>query len=222
MCAYIAYLRVSTQKQGDSGLGLEAQEAAISRYTANGTVLEVFNEVESGKRCDRPELRAALDMCRQTGATLVIAKLDRLSRNVSFIAGLMDSGVDFVACDMPTANRLTLHIMAAIAEHEGRAISERTRNALAAAKARGVALGGYRGKGAPNAATRQKAAKKLRKAADDRAALMRPLLAKLRESGHGSLGALAAELNARRIAAPRGGKWSAMSVKRIDDRLRPA
>ena len=142
MSAYIAYLRVSTQKQGDSGLGLEAQESAIVRYTTNGTVLATFREVESGKRCDRPELRKALDMAKRTGATLVIAKLDRLARNVHFISGLMEAGVDFLACDMPTANRLTLHIMAAMAEHEGRMISERTRNALAAAQARGAARGG--------------------------------------------------------------------------------
>lgn len=222
MSAYIAYLRVSTQKQGESGLGLEAQETAISRYTANGAVLATFREVESGKRCDRPELKAALAMCRQTGATLVIAKLDRLARNVHFISGLMESGVEFVACDMPTANRLTLHIMAAMAEHEGRAISDRTRSALAAAKARGVVLGGYRGKGAPNLATRLKAAQTLAKAATERAELVRPVLDELRANGIKSLAALANELTARRIATPRGGRWSAMAVKRLECRLRSA
>ncbi len=118
MSAFIAYLRVSTIRQGESGLGLEAQESAIARHTSGGTLLATFREIESGKRCDRPELKAALDMCRRTGATLVIAKLDRLARNVHFISGLMESGVEFVACDMPTANRLTLHVMAAFAEHE--------------------------------------------------------------------------------------------------------
>jgi DNA invertase Pin-like site-specific DNA recombinase len=219
MSAYIAYLRVSTQKQGDSGLGLEAQESAIVRYTTNGTVLATFREVESGKRCDRPQLRAALDMCRRTGATLVIAKLDRLARNVHFISGLMEAGVDFVACDMPTANKLTLHIIAAMAEHEGRMISERTRNALAAAQARGVALGGYRGKGAPDQATRLKAAETLTKAAVERAKLVQPVIDELRASGVTSLAAIAAELNARSIATPRGGQWSAMAVKRVQDRL---
>ncbi|MBL8883860.1 MAG: recombinase family protein [Hyphomicrobium sp.] len=219
MPAYIAYLRVSTQKQGDSGLGLEAQESAIARYTTNGTVLATFREVESGKRSDRPELRKALDMAKRTGATLVIAKLDRLARNVHFISGLMEAGVDFVACDMPTANRLTLHIMAAMAEHEGRAISDRTRSALAAAKARGVTLGGYRGKGAPDQATRLKAAETLIKAADERAELVRPVLDELRANGITSLAALAAELNARQIATPRGGQWSAMAVKRVQERL---
>ena len=219
MPAYIAYLRVSTQKQGDSGLGLEAQESAIARYTANSTVLATFRAVESGKRSDRPELRKALDMAKRTGATLVIAKLDRLARNVHFISGLMEAGVDFVACDMPQANRLTLHIMAAMAEHEGHAISDRTRSALAAAKARGVTLGGYRGKGAPDQATRQKAAQTLTKAADERAKLVQPVIDELRASGVTSLAAIATELNARSIAAPRGGHWSAMAVKRVQDRL---
>lgn len=219
MSAFVAYLRVSTQKQGESGLGLEAQESAIARYTANGIVLATFREVESGKRSDRPELRKALDMAKRTGATLVIAKLDRLARNVHFISGLMEAGVDFLACDMPTANRLTLHIMAAMAEHEGRAISDRTRSALAAAKARGVTLGGYRGKGAPDHATRLKAAETLTKAADDRAALVQPIIDELRANGITSLAALAAELNARQIATPRGRQWSAMAVKRVQYRL---
>ncbi len=219
MSAYIAYLRVSTQKQGDSGLGLEAQETAIARYTANGTVLVTFREVESGKRCDRPELRKALDMAKRTGATLVIAKLDRLARNVHFISGLMEAGVEFVACDMPTANRLTLHIMAAMAEYEGRMISERTRNALAAAQARGVALGGYRGKGAPDQATRRKAAETLANAADERAELVRPVLDELRARGITSLAVLAAELNARNVTTPRGGQWSPMAVSRTLKRL---
>lgn len=219
MSAYIAYLRVSTQKQGESGLGLEAQEIAISRHTANGTVFATFREVESGKRCDRPHLREALDMCRRTGATLVIAKLDRLARNVHFISGLMESGVDFVACDMPTANRLTLHIMAAMAEHEGRTISERTRSALAAAKSRGVALGGYRGKGAPDEAARRKAAETLAKAADERAALVRPVFEELHSAGVTSLAALADALNARKVTTPRGGQWSPMAVSRTLKRL---
>jgi DNA invertase Pin-like site-specific DNA recombinase len=219
MSAFIAYLRVSTQKQGDSGLGLEAQESAIARHTAQGTVLATFREVESGKRCDRPQLREALDLARRTGATLVIAKLDRLARNVHFISGLMEAGVDFVACDMPTANKLTLHIMAAMAEHEGQMISERTRNALAAAKARGAALGGYRGKGSPDAAAREKAARKLAKAADERAALIRPVVAELKASGYDTPAKIANALNARKISAPRGGLWSPVAVKRLEDRL---
>lgn len=219
MSSFIAYLRVSTIRQGESGLGLEAQEAAIARHTSGGTVLATFREIESGKRCDRPELKAALDMCRRTGATLVIAKLDRLARNVHFISGLMESGVEFVACDMPTANRLTLHVMAAFAEHEARLIAERTRNALAAAQARGVVLGGYRGKGAPDAAARKMAAQKLAKAADERAALIRPVVAELKASGCDTPAKLAKALNQRQITAPRGGAWSAVAVKRLEHRL---
>lgn len=219
MHSYIAYLRVSTNRQGESGLGIEAQQAAIARHTANGTVLATFREVESGKRCDRPKLREALNLARRTGATLVIAKLDRLARNVHFISGLMEAGVDFVACDMPTANKLTLHIMAAMAEHEGQMISERTRNALAAAKARGAVLGGYRGKGAPDAIARKMAAQKLAKAADERAALIRPVVAELKASGYDTPAKLANALNARHIAAPRGGLWSPIAVKRLQDRL---
>lgn len=219
MSAFIAYLRVSTIRQGESGLGLEAQEAAIARHTSGGTLLATFREIESGKRSDRPQLREALQMARRTGAVLVIAKLDRLARNVHFISGLMESGVEFVACDMPTANRLTLHVMAAFAEHEARLISDRTRNALAAAKARGAVLGGYRGKGAPDAIARKMAAQKLAKAADERAALIRPVVAELKASGYDTPAKLANALNARHIAAPRGGLWSPVAVKRLQDRL---
>ena len=116
---YVGYYRVSTDRQGRSGLGLEAQRAAVAGYLDGGsTLLDAFTEVESGRRNDRPELAKALDLCRRKKATLVIAKLDRLARNVAFIANLMDADVDVVAVDMPEANRFTLHIMAAMAEHE--------------------------------------------------------------------------------------------------------
>ena len=141
MATFIAYLRVSTTRQGESGLGLDAQVAMITRHVGSGTLIKTFTEVESGKRCDRPQIAAALAMCKETGATLVVAKIDRLSRDLAFIANLMKAGVDFVACDMPHANRLTLHILAAVAEDEAVRISERTKAALAAAKARGVVLG---------------------------------------------------------------------------------
>jgi DNA invertase Pin-like site-specific DNA recombinase len=142
---FIAYLRVSTDKQGERGYGLDAQRKAVADYLNGGSweLLGEYVEVESGKRSDRPKLVEALAACKRQRARLVIAKLDRLSRNVAFIATLMDGKVDFVCCDFPTANRLTLHILAAVAEHEREMISQRTTAGLAAAKARGVKLGTY-------------------------------------------------------------------------------
>jgi DNA invertase Pin-like site-specific DNA recombinase len=145
MAGYVAYYRVSTDKQGASGLGLEAQREAVARNLGAGSLLAEFTEVESGKRsANRPQLIAALEMCKRKKAILLIAKLDRLARNVHFISGLMEAGVEFVAADMPTANRLTVHIMAAFAEHEAAMISARTKAALQAAKARGTVLGNPR------------------------------------------------------------------------------
>src|SRR5437016_11437517 len=142
---YIAYFRVSTARQGRSGLGLEAQRQAVRTHLNGVKPLSEFTEVESGRRSDRPKLTEALAACRVHKATLVIAKLDRLARNVAFVSNLMDAGVEFEAVDFPQANRLTIHILAAVAEHEARMISERTRAALAAAKVRGKSLGGFRG-----------------------------------------------------------------------------
>jgi DNA invertase Pin-like site-specific DNA recombinase len=143
---FVAYYRVSTDKQGQSGLGLEAQREAVMNYLNGGTwtLVAEHTEVESGKRNARPELEKALAACRRHKAKLVIAKLDRLSRNLHFITSVMESGVEFIACDNPHANKLTIHILAAVAEHEREAISERTKAALAAAKARGVKLGNPR------------------------------------------------------------------------------
>lgn len=139
----IAYYRVSTQRQGQSGLGLESQENTVTAY-ANGSGLKIvasYTEVESGKKNNRKEFASALAHAQKIGATLLIAKIDRLARNVFFVSSLMESGVDFVACDMPTANRLTIHIMAAMAEHEASMISTRVTDALAVAKSRGTKLG---------------------------------------------------------------------------------
>ena len=142
---YIAYYRVSTDRQGESGLGLEAQRSAVRRFIGAGSLLAEYQEVESGKsHANRPKLAAALEECRRSRATLVIAKLDRLARNVHFVSGLMESKVEFVALDMPQANKLIVHVMAAFAEHEREAISQRTKAALEAARARGTRLGNPR------------------------------------------------------------------------------
>jgi DNA invertase Pin-like site-specific DNA recombinase len=144
---FVSYLRVSTDKQGRSGLGLEAQRDAVSRYLNGGRwkLVAEYVEVESGKRNSRPQLQAAISHAKATGAKLVIARLDRLARNLHFVSSLQERGVDFVAADMPDANRLTIHIIAAVAEAVGRTISENTKTALAAAKARGVKLGARAG-----------------------------------------------------------------------------
>jgi DNA invertase Pin-like site-specific DNA recombinase len=145
MSRFVAYYRVSTERQGESGLGLDAQREAISRHLGAGDLLAEFTEIESGKKSvNRPQLLAALDLCKRKKATLLIAKLDRLARNVHFISGLMEAKVEFIAADMPTANTLTVHIMAAFAEHEAKVISARTKAALQAAKARGKMLGNPR------------------------------------------------------------------------------
>jgi DNA invertase Pin-like site-specific DNA recombinase len=146
MKTFIAYYRVSTKGQGESGLGLDAQRQAVSTFAqqCDGTVLKEFTEVESGKKADRPQLAAALAHAKRTGSTLVVAKLDRLARNVAFLSSLMDSGADIVACDNPHANRFTIHILAAVAEWERDQISTRTKAALAQVKARGVKLGSAR------------------------------------------------------------------------------
>ena len=146
MADIIAYYRVSTAKQGQSGLGLDGQKAAVEAYAkqTGARILASYREVESGKLADRPELARALAHAKRSRATVVVAKLDRLARNVAFLSALMRSGVDFIACDNPHANKLTIHILAAVAEDEAERISARTKAALQAAKARGVQLGSAR------------------------------------------------------------------------------
>src|SRR5690242_16609915 len=204
---FVAYFRVSTDRQGRSGLGVAAQKESVLRYIASvgGKLIAEHTEVETGKRNDRPELQKALAYCRRYKAKLVIAKLDRLSRNVAFIATMMDSGVEFIACDNPHATRLTLHILAAVAEHEREAIAQRTRAALQAAKARGVRLGRN---GADILAPANKAA------AIETAARLRPILAEL-TAARMSLREIAAELTARGVVPMRGRHWHPQTVARV-------
>jgi DNA invertase Pin-like site-specific DNA recombinase len=210
---FVAYYRVSTVKQGRSGLGLEGQQAAVRSYLNGGawTLTDEFTEVESGKHDDRPELSRALDLCRLTGATLVIAKLDRLSRDAHFLLGLEKAGVDFVAADMPNANRLTVRLMAVIAQEEREMISKRTKDALAAAKARGQKLGGFRGGPVPDG---HKGGEAVAEAADAFAARVAPIANEMRSAGL-SLTAIAEALETKGIRTARGGAWTATAVRRI-------
>ncbi|HEY3696754.1 recombinase family protein [Phenylobacterium sp.] len=208
---FVAYYRVSTERQGRSGLGLEAQREAVQSYVAQrgGDVLGEFTEVETGKRSDRPELAAALDACRRQKATLVIAKLDRLARNMAFVANLMEGRADFVAVDMANADRFTIHIFAALAEEEGRRISQRTKAALAAAKARGVQLG----------RTGVILARYNHEAALARASDLAESIRMLRQGGACTYRAVALGLNALGVPSARGGRWHAGSVQRVCKRL---
>lgn len=222
---YIAYYRVSTQKQGASGLGLDAQREAVERYLNGGAweLVGEFVETETGKGADalakRPQLRAALDTCRKCGAKLLIAKLDRLARNVHFITGLMEASrgngknaVKFVACDMPDANDLTIHLMAAFAEHEAKRISERTKDALAMAKKRGIVLGQAGATNLkPNIALRQAAA-------DTFAEKLRGQIEgfKLRRLTQRQM---VAELNNLGVFTAQGKNWSLVQLQRIVARL---
>lgn len=215
---FVAYYRVSTDRQGKSGLGLEAQQKAVADFLNCGQwcLVGEFTEVESGKHSDRPALAKAIETCRRQKARLVIAKLDRLSRNVAFIATLMDSGVEFVAVDNPHANKLTVHILAAVAEHEREMISERTKAALQAAKARGKRLGNPRLSEAARLGTVAGKA-----AADQRAVRVLPIIRELRVGGVTSANAIAAKLNERRVPTARGGRWTHVQVSAILARSSP-
>jgi DNA invertase Pin-like site-specific DNA recombinase len=214
---FVAYYRVSTEKQGRSGLGLEAQQKAVRDYLNGGSwdLCSEIVEVESGKNSDRPKLQEALMLCRLYGATLIIAKLDRLSRDAHFLLGLEKAGVDFVAADMPSANRVTVRIMAVLAEEERNMISERTMVALAAAKARGVKLGGDRGNLQAVAHEGRRVAVERRKAdAEARARDLAPQINELRAQ-RVSLRGIATAFEARGYKTPRGGKWTATQVSRV-------
>ncbi len=217
---FISYLRVSTKRQGESGLGLEAQRSAVEGYLNGGNwqLVKEFVEVESGKHDhNRPALHKALEACKAYGATLVIAKLDRLSRDAHFLLGLQKAGVKFVAADMPEANEMVVGILAMVAQAERRMISERTKAALQAAKRRGVKLGNPTGK-PPRATAASRARGSAVNAAQAQAFAerLRPVLGELAEL---SANAAAAELDRRGFATARGGKWTARSVINVRQRL---
>lgn len=220
---FVSYIRVSTSKQGRSGLGLEAQRSSIMSFLNGGNweLIKEFTEVESGKRDDRPELMKALQLCQFTGATLIIAKLDRLSRDPDFLGMLMKNGeVDFVACDMPDANKFTIRIMAALAEKERELISERTKAALKAAQDRGVKLGTNNLTHVHMEKGRQRASEVRKERAIQFAAGLSPMLRELKNEGK-SLRQIAAVLNERHIRTSKGvtGKWTATQVKVILERV---
>ncbi len=218
---FVSYLRVSTAKQGASGLGLEAQRSAVAAYLNGGrwSVIREVVEIESGKRADRPKLAEAMALCRLHGATLLVAKLDRLSRDAAFLMNLQAAGVRFVAADLPQANEMTVGIMAVVAQAERKAISTRTKEALAAARARGTKLGGPKwdhlagttgDKGRSASVTTRQAR------AADRAADLLPIIVELRAEGVTTLAALAVALTERGIPTARGAeRWSAMQVSRV-------
>jgi DNA invertase Pin-like site-specific DNA recombinase len=212
---YVAYYRVSTQKQGNSGLGLEAQQLAVANFLRGNSPVDVFTEIESGRNPERPKLKQAIARCRELKAKLLIAKLDRLARSVAFISNLMESDVEFTVADFPEANRLTIHILAAVAEHEARLISERTRNALAQAKQRGTKLGSHSHKNKKHVSDLHKARASRTQKARQRAIQLMPFIADARAAGHTSLAAIANKLNDWKQNAPLGGTWTASQVRRI-------
>lgn len=221
---FVSYLRVSTDRQGKSGLGLEAQRATVSRRIGTGDrLISEWIEVESGKRKDRPQLARALADCRVHKATLIVAKLDRLSRNTHFLLSLLEAGVEPIFCDLPNAEgaigRFLLTQMAAVAELEAGLISKRTKEALQAVKARGVKLGGYRGGNHDFAAQGRLSGAIRAKYANDRAADLAATIASAQADGAMSLRAIADHLNARGITTARGGQWQAVQVRRVLNRL---
>lgn len=218
---FISYLRVSTGKQARSGLGIEAQRTAVRSYLNGGDneLLDEYVEVESGKRDDRPKLRKALKHCKVTGATLIIAKLDRLSRNARFLLELQDSRVKFICADMPEANEMTIQIMAVMAQQERKMISQRTKAALAAAKERGVKLGNPHGAAYFKGLGNKEAVAEIRHKAQSRAEDLRDIIEDIQEHGVTSVRGIANELAVRGINTPRGGKWHPTSVARLLKRL---
>ena len=225
-CHAIAYLRVSTKAQGRSGLGLEAQREAVQRFAAaqGYSILAEFIEVETGKGSDaletRPRLAAAMRDARLRNCPILVAKLDRLSRDVHFVSGLMKHRVPFIVTDLgPDADPFMLHIYAAFAERERTMISERTRTALAAAKERGTRLGNPNGAAHLKGLGNGSAVRAVKDAAQDRAEGLAGLIAAIRAEGVTSANGIAQRLNAEHVATPRGGRWTARSVLNVMQRL---
>lgn len=209
---FVAYYRVSTKSPGESGRGLDAQKQSVLDYLGGGRwdLLAEYTDVEPGRDDARPELARAIDHAKKARATLVIAKLDRLSRKVSFVVSLMDSGIRFVAVDNPSANELTINILAAVAQEERRLISERTKSALAAAKRRGVALGN------PALGTARAFADQVRmEHARKFASTVLPTIHAAQRAGCSSLREIAASLNAQGVPTRRGCSWTAAAVSRV-------
>jgi DNA invertase Pin-like site-specific DNA recombinase len=228
MAVIVGYMRVSTKGQGESGLGLEAQQAAIEGYARlhAAKIAALYVEVESGKLADRPELAKALAHAKRGKATLVVAKLDRLARNVEFLARVLNAGTEFIACDNPAANRLTLHILAAVAEAEAKSISERTKAALAAYKARGGKLGGQLPQCrnlTPEAIAkgRERSATARAKAASEAYADLAPAMKQWRAEGL-TLDGIAEKLNADGHTTRRGKPWNPVQVLRVLQRAEAA
>ena len=211
---FVAYYRVSTDGQRRSGLGLAAQQEAISQFiqSRQGTLIAEFKEIESGKKKDRPALLQAIEQCKKRRAVLLIARLDRLARNVAFISSLMEASVNFIACDMPEANRLTIHILAAVAEYERELISERTKRALQEAKKKGIKLGNPK-----PLLVLPLAYKAMKEKADLFAEHLSPLVEKLRMQGY-SYTDIAREFNARRLPTARQRNWYPTTVKNLEYR----
>jgi DNA invertase Pin-like site-specific DNA recombinase len=209
---FVTYYRVSTQRQGVSGLGLDAQRESVRQHLNGGSweVVQEFVEVESGRKTDdqRPKLAAALAVCKKQGAVLLVAKLDRLARNVHFVSGLMESKVKFMACDLPQANELTIHIMAAFSEYEAKRIGERTKDALKAAKARGVVLG------RSGAANLKPNIEERQAAANAHAQRLASTLAAYRAAGM-SQRKMVDTLNDSGAQTARGGSWSLTQLQRV-------
>lgn len=223
---FVSYVRVSTTKQGTSGLGLEAQQQTIEQYVAQqgGTLLKQFTEVESGARTDRPELTAALNHCKLTDSVLLVAKLDRLSRDLHFVTGLEKTGVTFVVCDFPSVNSFTIHMFAALAQYERELISARTKAALTALKARGTRLGNPENL-TPEAAAAGRTAGRTAQhhRATEFATTVGPVIEGCRVSGM-SLRDTADHLNETGAVTPRGerGRWTACTVRRVLERTQQA